>query len=105
MASGLASGLAPTLAGLYSQERGFQQQAAGMAPSLAAVQNLPLDQMLERLRGIGSLGQKGTTTTTTSGSPLQTIAGLGLTAAGVFGNGGFGPFLFGGGNAGNIAKF
>lgn len=99
---GLATGLAPTLASLYSQERGFQHGAAGMAPSLDAVANLPLDQYLERLRGIGSMGQKGTTTTTTSGSPLQTIAGLGLTAASLFGGGGPFSFLLGGG--GGIPK-
>ena len=38
------------------------------------------------MRGLATLGQKGTTTATAS--PLQTIAGLGLTAAGMGGSGG-----------------
>ena len=79
----LATGLAPTLAGMYGAERGIMEGAAGRAPALDATASLPLEQYLERLRALGSLGQKGTTTTTGSPSPLQTIAGIGLTAAGL----------------------
>lgn len=42
-----------------------------------------LDQELARLRGVGSMGQEGTSTTTSSPSWLQTIAGLGMTGAGL----------------------
>lgn len=90
---GFTSALAQPLFAQYNQERGLQQQAAGMAPSIDAVQSLPLEQYLERMRGLSTLAQKGTTTQ--SQSPLQTIAGLGLTAAGMFGSQGFGPYLFG----------
>lgn len=92
MTEALAKGIAPAAFSHYGQERGFQQQAAGLAGPLDAAGSLPLEQYLERMRSLATLGQKGTQTTT--GSPLQTIAGLGLTAAGMFGSGGFN--LFGG---------
>jgi hypothetical protein len=91
---GFTSAMAQPLFAQYGQERGFQQQAAGMAAPLDAAGSLPLEQYLERMKGLATLGQTGTQTT--SGSPLQTIAGLGLTAAGMFGSGGFGNYLFGG---------
>lgn len=74
--------LAPTLAGMFQQNQGLQAGAAGMASSLDATSSLPLEQYLERMRGLATLGQQGTQTTTPSA--LQTIAGLGLTGAGLF---------------------
>lgn len=85
LSSGFTSALAPHLFGQYGQERGFQEAAAGRAPALDATSGLPLEQYLERMRSLATLGQKGTQTATPS--PLQTIAGLGLTAASMFGSG------------------
>jgi hypothetical protein len=86
---GFTSALAQPLFAQYNQERGMQQQAAGMAPSIDAVQSLPLEQYLERMRALATLDQQGKTTQTAS--PLQTIAGLGLSAAGAFGSLGWKP--------------
>jgi len=47
-----------------------------------------LDQQLARLRGVGSMGQEGSSTSTSSPSLLQTLSGLGLTGAGLMGAGG-----------------
>jgi hypothetical protein len=82
---GFTSAMAAPLFAQYGQERGMQQQAAGMAGSVDATASLPLEQYLERMRSLATLGQQGTTTS--SPSPLQTIAGIGLTAAGMFGGG------------------
>lgn len=79
---GFTSAMAAPLFAQYGQERGLQQQAAGMAGSVDATSGLPLEQYLERMRGLATLGQQGTQTTTPSA--LQTIAGLGLTGAGLF---------------------
>lgn len=53
-------------------------------------QNQPsaaLDQQLARLRGVGSMGQEGSSTSTTTQTPswLQTAAGLGMMGAGALG--------------------
>jgi hypothetical protein len=93
IARGIAAGFAPTLAGTYQQNLGLQQQAAGMAPGL--VSDPAFQQYLANIGGLAGLGQDSTARTTATGSPLQTIAGLGLTAAGVFGGGGLGPLMFG----------
>ena len=85
---GFTSALAQPLFNQYNQERQLQQSAASMAPSMDATASLPLEQYLERMRGLATLGQKGTQTTTAS--PLQTIAGIGLTVAGMGGSGGIG---------------
>lgn len=82
---GFTSALAPHLFNQYNTERGLQQQAAGLAGPLDAANSLPLEQYLERMRSLSTLGQTGAQTSTAS--PLQTIAGLGLTAAGMFGTG------------------
>jgi hypothetical protein len=82
---GFTSAMAAPLFAQYGQERGMQQQAAGMAGSVDATASLPLEQYLERMRSLATLGQQGTTTS--SPSPLQTIAGIGLTAAGMMGGG------------------
>lgn len=83
---GFTSAMAAPLFNQYNTERGLMHNAAAMAAPLDAAGSLPLEQYLERARMLATLGQKGTQTTT--GSPLQTIAGLGLTAAGMFGAGG-----------------
>ena len=75
--------LAPHLFNQYNTERGFQHSAAGMAGPLDAAGSLPLEQYLERMRSMATLGQKSTQTA----SPRQTIGGIGLTAAGMFGGG------------------
>jgi hypothetical protein len=85
---GFTSAMAAPLFQQYGQERGLQHSAASMAASADATASLPLEQYLERMRALAGLGQKGTTTSTAS--PLQTIAGIGLTAAGMFGGGGAG---------------
>lgn len=86
LTQGFTSALAQPLFNQYNIERGLQQDAAGMAAPLDAASSLPLEQYLERLRGLAALGQKGTSTTTATASPLQTMAGIGLTAAGMFGS-------------------
>ena len=96
---GLTSAWAPHMFNQYNTERGLQHQAAGLAGPMDAAASLPLEQYLERMRGLSTLGQTGEQTMTAS--PLQTIAGLGLTAAGMFGSGpgGMGlriPGMFGG---------
>jgi hypothetical protein len=90
LTTGLSAGLAQPLFGAFNQERQLQQQAAQMAPAIDATQSLPLEQYLERMRGLAGLAQKGKTTTTPSA--LQTIAGIGLTAAGLGGSKGFNLF-------------
>jgi hypothetical protein len=82
---GFTSAMAQPLFAQYNQERGFQQQAAQMAPAADATASLPLEQYLERMRAMAQLGQRGTSTTTQTPSALQTIAGIGLTAAGIGG--------------------
>lgn len=90
LATGLSAGLAGPLFNAFNQERGFQQQAASMAPALDATASLPLEQYLERMRSLATMDQQGKTTTS---QPIgQTIAGLGLTAAGMFGKNGFNVF-------------
>ena len=90
LTSAFTSALAPHLFNQYNAERGFQQASAGMAGPMDAASSLPLEQYLERMRNLSMMAQKGTQTATPS--PLQTIAGIGLTAAGMFGGGpaGFG---------------
>jgi hypothetical protein len=75
--------LAPTLAGMYQQNQGLQAGAAAMAPSL--VSDPALQQYLQNVSGMAALGQQGTSTTTSSPSALQMIAGLGGLAGGFFG--------------------
>lgn len=87
MTGAMTSGLAAPLFQQYNVERGLQQGAAQMAPAMQAAGSLPLDQMLERLRALGGLGQESTSTTTASPSPLQTISGVGLSALGMMGGG------------------
>ena len=89
---GFTSALAQPLFAQYGQERGLQQGAAGMSAPLDAASSLPLEQYLERMRGLAALGQKGATSTTMTGSPLQSIAGIGLSAAGALGSLGWKPF-------------
>jgi hypothetical protein len=43
-----------------------------------------LDAQLARLRGIGSMGQEGSSTTTSTASPLQMATGLGMTGLGMY---------------------
>lgn len=82
--------LAPTLASMYQQNLGLQSGVAGMAGAIDATQSLPLEQYLERMRSLATLDQQGKTTVA---QPIgQTIAGLGLTAAGMFGKNGFNVF-------------
>lgn len=81
---GFTSAMAAPLFGQYNAERGMQQQAAGMSAPLDAASSLPLEQYLERMRNLATLGQEGTQTTTASPSTLQIIAGLGSMGAGMF---------------------
>jgi hypothetical protein len=98
---GFTSALAQPLFNQYNQERGFQTVAAGQAGALDAAANLPLEQYLERMRNLSLLASKGTQTSTPS--TMQTLAGLGLTAASMFGGGpmglglGMGGMPWGGG--------
>jgi hypothetical protein len=83
---GFTSAMAQPLFAQYNAERGFQQQAAGMAGQVDAMQGMPLEQYLERMKGLATLGQSGKQTQTPSA--LQTIAGIGLTAGSLLGGGG-----------------
>jgi hypothetical protein len=85
LSRGFTSALAPHLFNQYNVERGFQHQGAQLSPALDASGNLPLEQYLERMRNLSTLSQKGQTSSTPS--TLQTLAGIGLTAAGMFGAG------------------
>lgn len=75
ISQGMTAGLAQPLFAQYNQERGLQQGAAGMSGPLDAAASLPLEQYLERLRGIGSMGSEGTAVSKTSMSPAQIIIG------------------------------
>jgi hypothetical protein len=81
---GFTSAMAQPLFAQYNQERGLQQQAAGLSAPLDAASSLPLEQYLERMRSLATLGQQGTSTTTASPSTLQILAGLGSMGAGMF---------------------
>jgi hypothetical protein len=74
--------LAPTLASMYQQNQGLQANAASMAPGLIA--DPALQTYLQQIGGLAGLGQQGTSTQTSTPSALQTIAGLGMGAAGLF---------------------
>jgi hypothetical protein len=80
---GFTSAMAQPLFNQYNQERGFQQQAAGMAGQADAMASLPLEQYLERMKGLATLGQQGTTTQTPSA--LQIAMGIGSMGLGAFG--------------------
>ena len=92
LATGLSAGLAQPLFGAFNQERTNQQQAATMAPALDAVQSLPLEQYLERSKGLATLDQQGKTTSTPSGLSMALAAIMGLGSLGGKG----GPFAAGG---------
>lgn len=98
---GFTSAMAQPLFAQYNQERGLQQGAAQMAAPIDAAQSLPLEQYLERARGLAAMDTKSKTTSTPS--PGQTIAGIGLTALGAMTAN---PFLFaaGAGTASSAGK-
>jgi hypothetical protein len=79
---GFTSAMAGPMFQQYGQERGLQQQAAGMSTGIDAAAGLPLEQYLERMRSLATLGQTGTQTQ--SPSTLQIIAGLGSMGASMF---------------------
>lgn len=83
MTQAMTSGLAAPLFQQYNIERGFQDQASRAAPAMAALDVLPEDWWLQQMTNLGRLGQKGSTTTTSTPSAGQTIAGIGLTALGM----------------------
>lgn len=89
LSSGLASGLAAPLFSQYNTERGLQQGAAQMAPAMSAASSIPLDQMIQRLSILGGLGRQGTTrgTSTTESQPstMQTVTGALMTGLGLMG--------------------
>src|SRR5690606_20980915 len=82
VSQGMASGLAAPLFNQYNVERGLQQQAATMAPSMAALDVAPIEWYTGQLARLGSLGQQGTTTTKSSPGLGQTLGGLGMMALG-----------------------
>ncbi|HEY1244709.1 MAG TPA: hypothetical protein VGF29_07740 [Hyphomicrobiaceae bacterium] len=90
LSQGFTSALAQPLFSQYNTERGLQSQAVGQQAGLASLGDVNLNQYLSQMGGLASLGQKGTTTATSSMSPLQMIAGIGLTAGSLFGKNG--PF-------------
>jgi hypothetical protein len=85
LSRGFTSALAPHLFNQYNTERGLMHNAAQISPALDAAGNLPLEQYLERMRNMSTLAQKGQQSQTPS--TLQTLAGIGMTAAGMFGAG------------------
>src|SRR5690606_460828 len=82
VSQGMASGLAAPLFNQFNVERGLQQQAATMAPSMAALDVAPIEWYTGQLARLGSLGQQGKTTTTSSPSLGQTIGNIGMMALG-----------------------
>ena len=82
VSQGMASGLAAPLFNQYNVERGFQDAAARSAPAMAAMDVAPIEWYTNQLARLGSLGQKGTTTTTSSPGLGQTLGGLGMMALG-----------------------
>jgi hypothetical protein len=68
---------------MFQQTQGLQAGAAAMAPSLVA--DPALQEYLRSISGMAGLGSTGTSTTTSSPSALQMIAGLGSMGLGAFG--------------------
>jgi hypothetical protein len=83
VSQGMSSGLAAPLFAQYQQGLAQQQQAAMNAPAMATAGGLATDNALQRYLALGNAGGTSTGTSTTSPSALQTIAGLGMTAAGM----------------------
>ena len=99
VSQGMTSGLAAPLFNQYNTERGLQQGAAAMAPSMDAAGTQYLDQYLQRLQGLGSMGgtSSGTSTTTQTPSMGQTLGGLGMMGLGLASGGATGPLSLAGG--------
>lgn len=87
ISQGMTSGLAAPLFQQYNTERGLQQSAAAMAPGMDAAGSQALDQYLQRLQGLGSMGQESSGTSTTKSTPSmgQTLGGLGMMGLGLAG--------------------
>ena len=99
ISQGMTSGLAVPLFNQYNTERGLQQSAASMAPSMDAAGSQYLDQYLQRLQGLGSMGSQssGTSTSTSTPSWGQTAANLGMMGLGLASGGMTSPFSLAGG--------
>src|SRR5690606_25904826 len=82
VSQGMASGLAAPLFQQVNVERGLQQQAAQMAPSMAAMDVAPIAWYPKQLARLGSLGRKGPAATTSAPGVGQTPGGLGMMALG-----------------------
>jgi len=98
---GFTSAMAGPLFNQYNAERGMMQQTAGMSGALDAAGSQPLDQYLQRMAQLASLGQKGTTLSSATPSALQVIAGLGLTGSSMMKSMGGGGGGSGGGGGGS----
>lgn len=99
ISQGMTSGLAAPLFQQYNNERGFQQQAAGMAPAMDAAGSQAMDQYLQRLQGIGGMGQEsnGTSSTTQTPSMGNNIMNAGLMGLGFASGGANSPLAMLGG--------
>jgi hypothetical protein len=106
MGQGMTQALVAPLMQQYNIERGYQDTASRAAPALQVASGAPAEWYAGQMANLGRLGQKGTTTETTSQSPMQSITGAAITALGAMtGNpammaGGFGAMGGGGGGMG-----
>ena len=105
MGEGMMGALVAPMLQQYNIERGYQDTASRAAPALTVAAGAPAEWYAGQMANLGRLGQKGTTTETTSQSPMQSITGAAITALGAM-NGnpammasGFGTL--GGGGAGS----
>ena len=83
MTQAMTSGLAAPMFNQYNTERGLQQQASQMAPSMAALDTAPVEWNTNQLARLGSLGKQGTSTITEQpglGSTIFDGAMMGLGA-------------------------
>lgn len=99
ISQGMTSGLAAPLFNQYNTERGLQQSAAAMAPSMDAAGSQALDQYLQRLQGLGSMGgsSSGTSTTTSTPSTASMIGSGALMGLGLLSGGATSPLSLAGG--------
>lgn len=100
MGEGMMGALVSPMLQQYNIERGFQDTASRAAPALQVASGAPAEWYAGQMANLGRLGQKGTTTETSTPSMGQTLTGAAITALGAMtGN----PALMAGGLGGTFA--
>lgn len=107
VSEGMTTGLAAPLFNQYNTERGLQQSAAAMAPGMDAAGSQYLDQYLQRLQGLGSMGgsSSGTSTTTSTPSTASMVANGAMMGLGLMTGGATSPLSLAGGSGSLFGLF